>query len=406
MKRFHGIKNHPFVIPVATFLILFFVSCAGLVMLGGTTISPSDTHVIKLNVDGMESTVPTRANTVKDLLTKLNIPVEEHDLIEPKLDSQILEDIEIKVTKAKPITIVDGSHKISILSPYSDPKQAVEKAGIKINSEDGVNVEAPKQSIGDVAIGQQYIIDRAKETTINLYGNMFTARTRAKTVGDLLKEKNIKAIEGDTVDPSTDTKITNKLAIFIVRLGKKVETKEEAIPAPEEIVDDPSLAVGTLAVREPGSDGKKLVTYEIETRNGQEASRVVLQEVIASNPAKRIKVRGTKVLLTGGKEDWLVAAGIPPSDYAAVDYIISRESGWCPTKWQGEHGGCPAYHGTPTSGGVGYGLCQATPGYKMASAGADWGPNPVTQLKWCTGYASRYGGWQGAYRFWVVNHWW
>jgi LysM domain-containing protein len=40
-----------------------------------------------------------------------------------------------------------------------------------------------------------------------------------------------------------------------------------------------------------------------------------------------------------------------------------------------------------------YGLPQALPGGKMASAGADWATNPVTQLQWMLGYVdSTYGG--------------
>lgn len=47
-----------------------------------------------------------------------------------------------------------------------------------------------------------------------------------------------------------------------------------------------------------------------------------------------------------------------------------------------------------------YGIPQALPGSKMASAGADWQTNPVTQLRWMQGYVvSRYGGWTGA-----LNH--
>lgn len=95
------------------------------------------------------------------------------------------------------------------------------------------------------------------------------------------------------------------------------------------------------------------------------------------------------------------------SGNAAKAFIYNHESGNCPTKWQGEHGDCPAYHGTPSSASVGYGICQATPGWKMASAGADWATNYATQDKWCSQYAAdRYGGWQGAYNFWVANKWW
>jgi len=54
-----------------------------------------------------------------------------------------------------------------------------------------------------------------------------------------------------------------------------------------------------------------------------------------------------------------------------------------------------------------YGLCQALPAAKMASAGEDYMDNPVTQLKWCDGYASgRYGSWGEAFAFWKENKWW
>ena len=33
-----------------------------------------------------------------------------------------------------------------------------------------------------------------------------------------------------------------------------------------------------------------------------------------------------------------------------------------------------------------YGIPQALPGSKMASAGADWQTNPATQIKWGLGY--------------------
>ena len=45
------------------------------------------------------------------------------------------------------------------------------------------------------------------------------------------------------------------------------------------------------------------------------------------------------------------------------------------------------------SGSGAYGLPQALPGHKMASAGADWATNPKTQIRWMRGYVnSRYGG--------------
>ena len=96
---------------------------------------------------------------------------------------------------------------------------------------------------------------------------------------------------------------------------------------------------------------------------------------------------------SGSKADWMRAAGISDSDFGYVDYIISHESGW-------------NYHAVNRSSGA-YGLPQSLPAGKLASAGADWRDNPVTQLRWANNYAvGRYGSWGAAYRFWTVNHWW
>lgn len=97
---------------------------------------------------------------------------------------------------------------------------------------------------------------------------------------------------------------------------------------------------------------------------------------------------------TGSHEDWMAQAGIAAGDYAAVDYIVSHESGW-------------RYWVVNSEGSGATGLCQALPGYKMASAGADWATNPITQLRWCASYASsRYGGWWASYDHWLSHGNW
>ena len=56
--------------------------------------------------------------------------------------------------------------------------------------------------------------------------------------------------------------------------------------------------------------------------------------------------------------------------------------------------------------GIAYGLPQAVPGKKMASAGADWATNPKTQIKWMIGYVnSKYGGSCEALAFHNANGW-
>ncbi|GAB7031314.1 transglycosylase SLT domain-containing protein [Streptomyces sp. NPDC021749] len=72
--------------------------------------------------------------------------------------------------------------------------------------------------------------------------------------------------------------------------------------------------------------------------------------------------------------------------------IVDHESGW-------------NYRATNASSGA-YGLVQALPGSKMASAGSDWQTNPATQIKWGLNYMNdRYGSPCGAWSFWQANSW-
>ena len=79
----------------------------------------------------------------------------------------------------------------------------------------------------------------------------------------------------------------------------------------------------------------------------------------------------------------MLAFGYGPEQWPALDALVMRESGWRVTAQN------------PSSGA--YGLPQALPGEKMATEGADWRTNPVTQIRWMLKYVqSRYGSPQNA----------
>ncbi|MER6539890.1 aggregation-promoting factor C-terminal-like domain-containing protein [Streptomyces sp. 900105755] len=80
------------------------------------------------------------------------------------------------------------------------------------------------------------------------------------------------------------------------------------------------------------------------------------------------------------------------AQFNAFSKIVSHESGWNPSA-------------TNSSSGA-YGLVQALPGSKMATAGSDWKTNPATQIKWGLDYMnSRYGSPTAAWSFWQANGW-
>lgn len=405
--RIHNWHRHPLFIPVTTFLVLFFAALGLFVGTNGKPVLASDSHTVILTNDDRRQTLPTRAKTVHDFLQRAAITLNEGDIVEPAGDTPIDSDnFHVNVYRAKPVVIIDGDQKTFAFSAATTARSVATQAGVTVYAEDILKTQMTTSFLEDGSIGEQVIIDRAVPTNLNIYGTQLAVRTHAKTVGELLKEKHVSLAKDDVVQPSVDTQLTTSSQIFVTRNGTRIETIEESIPMETEYVEDATLSFGSKAVRQAGSPGKRLVTYQVDLVNNKETSRHIIQSVIAQDPVKQIIARGQAVYISSDHGSLMAAAGIAASDYAYVDYIVSRESGWCPTKLQGHYGSCPAYAPDSIPSGLGYGMCQSTPGSKMATAGADWQSNPVTQLRWCTGYASRYGGWEGAYNFWIANHWW
>lgn len=389
---------HGFAFGVFVTLFAFFFFAGGLVVANGQTLGPNDSHVVNLYVDGKETSIPTRAATVGDFMAKAQVSLKEGDLTEPSLATPIdADNFRVQVFRAHPVTIIDGASIKRVLTPHTSAQLIAEKAGFTVYPEDTLALTTPDNFVQDAIFGQKLTIDRATPVSVSLYGApAATYRTHATTVDGLLREKGIIPEAGATTTPAGDSPITPSMAIFISKYGKTVITAEEAVPFDIESTPDPAQPLGTVTVTSKGVAGKKQVVYELVLRDGKEISRTKLQEVVTEQPQKQIQTKGTKsTVVTGDRTAWMAAAGISESDYMYVDYIVGHEGGWNgTTKWN--HGGSGAY-----------GLCQALPASKMASAGADYMTNPVTQLRWCTGYAvGRYGSWYGAYNAWLRQGWW
>ena len=88
----------------------------------------------------------------------------------------------------------------------------------------------------------------------------------------------------------------------------------------------------------------------------------------------------------------LSSFGWKPSTYfSCLDNLWSRESGWSVT--------------AENASGA-YGIPQALPGSKMATAGPNWQTSATTQIKWGLGYIQgRYGDPCGAWSFWEGHGW-
>jgi hypothetical protein len=121
------------------------------------------------------------------------------------------------------------------------------------------------------------------------------------------------------------------------------------------------------------------------------SKRVVAEELAARQAAlaaaKQRAARDAQRRALAVKNKAIAEARANPKAAAAAllsDYgWTSGQLGCLVTLWQGESG----WHWNAENASSGaYGIPQALPGSKMASAGADWRSNPVTQMRWGMGY--------------------
>jgi hypothetical protein len=85
-----------------------------------------------------------------------------------------------------------------------------------------------------------------------------------------------------------------------------------------------------------------------------------------------------------GEVKQYAASLVAADQFGCLDALFQRESGWNPT--------------AKNKSSSAYGIPQALPGSKMASAGADWQTNPLTQVRWGVSYVNaRYGSPCGAW---------
>ena len=334
---------------------------------------------------GQKTSFKTNAKTVREALKAQKINFSKEDSVEPGLDEELTgAEYSINIYRAKPVVIEDGELKTKILTAAQTPRQIAEKAGLNVHNEDKLAFGESGNILEDGSINTLKIT-RAKEISVDLFGKTESFRTQAKTVEDFLKEKKIVLGKDDGISIDLKTQIANGLNFRIWRNGKQTLTVEEPTDFQTETIQDANKDSGYKEIKEAGEKGTKSVTYEVEMQNGKEISRKKINETEIKAAKKQVVIVGTKTSLPAGSHtDWMSAAGISASDQGSANAIISQESGW-------------RVDATNRSSGA-YGIPQALPGSKMASAGSDWQTNPITQLKWMNSYVvGRYGSWQNAY---------
>ncbi len=187
------------------------------------------------NSTNEKKTVRTNAETVAELLDRLQIKLSEADSVDPEPKSTInANNFFVNIYRSRPVIISDGLKTKVIMTSSFDPKVIFLSAGIIVYDGDKINIE-----------------------------------------------KNDNFFESGI---STIYKITHSD-------GQTITTEEE-IPYEEKEEKDYNLEVGKSEIRQLGEVGKLEKIYRVFYVDGLEVSRELIQETILREPVTRIVAVG------------------------------------------------------------------------------------------------------------------
>ncbi|MFD1506978.1 G5 domain-containing protein [Georgenia yuyongxinii] len=235
--------------------------------------------------------------------------------------------------------------------------------------------------------------DGARTFTLAVDDQTHEVITSAATLGEALAEAGVVDGADDNVSAPLSGAVPDGERVEIARVTTEHVT-EESVEAHSTVEEkDASLPEGERKVVTAGVDGVASHTYAVKSADGEEVSRELVASVVAAVKVDEVVKVGTKkavaevpattAAVSSGDpraigRDLAAARGWGAEQFRCLDALWTRESNW------------RVHADNPSSSA--YGIPQALPGSKMASAGADWATNPATQITWGLGYiAGRYG---------------
>ena len=367
---------------------------------GAETKPVNGERLLTVHDGGVDRVILTRATNLSDAFKEADITLDPQDLVEPGLDHELVaSNYDINVYRARPVTIVDGSVRQKVLSPYQTAPQIAQQAGITLYPEDQADVDVSTVNAGYQDVGLQMTVDRAMPFTFVLYGKTMTARTQATTVEAMLKEKDITLGANDRVSVDGSTAISPDLTVRVWREGKQTVTVDEEVSFETETIKDADRPTSYKEVKTPGTKGSRSVTYEVTVQDGQEVARTEIASLVTKEPVKQVEVVGSKLPTPTNPTEaqalghqMMLDFGYGEDQWPCLYNLWMRESGWRTTA------------GNVSSGA--YGIPQALPASKMAVYGADYLTNASVQITWGLNYIKgRYSTPCGAWDSFQAQGW-
>ena len=272
---------------------------------------------------------------------------------------------------------------------------------VKITLSNGceMNVVTSKTKVADI-LDEKHIILLPEEkvtpdenTTIGANGEIvITEKTAQEEVAELVTNET----EATTAEENTNELSMEMISQAYNPITEKTIVEVQSIPFETVTKNVANGASETKdQVLQEGKEGKKEVTYRVKYQNNVEIERTEISSVVLEEPVNKIvQVRAkqttsrsssSRTYISGSVAEYQAYArarcsayGWSTADFNCLVALWNKESKWNPNAYNASSGA--------------YGIPQALPASKMATAGTDYRTNYKTQINWGLSYiSSRYG---------------
>jgi len=378
--------------------IALSIASVAAVNLSGLGLNLAFGQDITLVVDGETSHISALHGSVAEVLASQNVDLGPRDRISPDLTNVISNDMVITVDYARLIDLTLDGQNGDYWTYASTVGGVLTSLGL---SETPLKVSAPTET---PIPREGFRLAVRTGHTVSVTADGQTQEFLAfGTVRDALGDLGLTWDANDIITPDSATQLSNDLAIQLVRVDQQTVDIDVPIPFETQNSDDPEATKGQVTIVTPGVNGVMSQTVVQTMHDGVIVDESILSETVTSDPVTQVTTTGTKppaappagTVAPGSAQaiayDMVIARGWDDAQFNCLVSLWNRESGW-------------RVNAANPSGA--YGIPQALPGSKMASAGADWQTNPATQITWGLGYITgRYGTPCGAWNSFQSQGW-
>ena len=278
-----NVSNHKYLISIIGFVIALAAVFYAVFEMTKNTVTVS--------IDGNEEVVlSTHAETIADLFAEEDWDTNQHDLIEPSLDTPIDEDTQVLWKQAKEVAVTIDGETEDVWTTQENVSGLLDELSIEYKEQDELEPNADTMITNNMNVQYQ----PAFLVTLLSDGEEQDIWTTSTTVADFLDREEIELGDLDRVEPILDDHLDKETEVQVTRVEKVTDVVEESISYETITKNDDKLNKGTEKVEEEGKEGVLKNTFEVVLEDGEEVTRELVKTETVEDRVDRVVAVGTR----------------------------------------------------------------------------------------------------------------